>query len=156
MKLAVRTVGDSRTLVLICATRPSRRPEPPTDLHDALKDEAYLLTGQASVGEHLRTAAELAKWHGARLVTTTSEHGSPVPVLQRVAARVGAGAVFIGSDGPRPGWTPRRLGARLDRGVELIVTDGAVHHRRRTAIREVSEPRVSWPASWPAPGLATH
>ena len=90
VKVAVRLLGDSGDLILICATR-RRRKEASTTLHDALKDESYLLSGQAGVDETLRTAAELARWHGARTVSTMSEVGDPTTVLHRAAGRVEAG-----------------------------------------------------------------
>lgn len=154
VKVAVRLLGDSGDLILICATR-GRRKEKSTGLHDALKDESYLLSGQAGIDECLRTAAELARWHGARTVSTMSEIGDPTAVLHRAAQRVGAGAVVVGTGSARPGWTARRLAARLDADVTLVVTDGSVHLRRRSVATEPvrgSEWIVRWPT--PAPGPA--
>lgn len=149
VKVAVRLLGDSGDLILICATR-RRRKEASTTLHDALKDESYLLSGQAGVDETLRTAAELARWHGARTVSTMSEVGDPTSVLHRAARRVEAGAVVIGTGGTRPGWIARRLAGRLDADVTLIVTDGSVHLRRRAArVDDVRD--TTWTFPWPAP-----
>lgn len=152
--VAVRLLGDSGDLILICATR-GRRREVSTGLHDALKDESYLLSGQAAIDECLRTAAELARWHGARTVSTTSEVGDPTAVLLRAAQRAGAGAVVIGTGSARPGWTARRLATRLDQDVTLIVTDGSSHLRRRSVVTgrsRGSEWILRWPT--PAPGPA--
>ena len=123
VKVAFRLLGDSGDLILICATR-RRRKEASTTLHDALKDESYLLSGQAGVDETLRTAAELARWHGARTVSTMSEVGDPTSVLHRAARRVEAGAVVIGTGGTRPGWIARRLAGRLDADVTCAVGQG--------------------------------
>ncbi|AFR50146.1 hypothetical protein KTR9_3511 [Gordonia sp. KTR9] len=149
VKVAARLLGESGDLILICATR-GRRKEASTALHDALKDESYLLSGQARVDECLRTAAELARWHGARTVSTRSEVGDPTAVLHRAAQRVGAGAVVLGGGGARPGWTARRLAGRLDGDRTLIVTDGSVHLRRRSGLTEHSR-GIGWNLRWPTP-----
>ncbi|WP_439029615.1 universal stress protein [Gordonia terrae] len=149
VKVAAAMLGDSHDLILLCATR-RRRTEADTELHDALKHESYLLTGRAGIDERLRTAAELAKWHGARQVSTMSEDGDPVAVLHRVAQRTGAGAVVVGTGRGRPGWTARRLARRLDDEVALIVTDGSVHHRRQ-AVPADELRDTTWHFPWPVP-----
>ncbi|SDU48352.1 universal stress protein [Gordonia westfalica] len=144
VKAAVRATGGTSDVILVCATRRSRRDEAPTGLHDALKDESYLLTGQATVAEQLRTARELAFWLGARSVATYSDFGDPVTVLHHAADRFGAGTVVLGAAGGRPGWTARALRRRLDPGIDLVVTDGAVHHRRRFEARQPSTWGIGW------------
>ncbi|MEO9330272.1 universal stress protein [Gordonia aurantiaca] len=157
LKAVVRAGGGE--LVLVCAAA-RRRTEAPTGLHDALKDDAYLLTGSAAVDEHLRTARELALWLGARSVVTRSEFGDPVTVLHDAAGDLGAGVV-VGTSSGRPGRTARRLSRRLGRGVELVVTDGDRAHRRRFgAVRRDTRPvvpGVRWADAFALPqkGLAS-
>ena len=157
VKSAVRATGGTSDVVLVCATRRSRRDEAPTGRHDALKDESYLLTGQATVAEQLRTARELAIWLGANSVTTYTDFGDPVTVLQQAAGRFGAGAVVLGTAGGRPGWTARALGRRLGPAVDLVVTDGVVHHHRRFGTRAESLRTIGWTPGWAVPqrGLAS-
>ncbi|WP_238422882.1 universal stress protein [Gordonia sp. 'Campus'] len=153
--VAAKGLVDADDLILVCATR-RRRGRPDTRPHDVLKDESYLLTGPAIVDEHLRTARELATWHGARTVSVMSAVGDPTAVLGRVANDVGAGALVLGTDAGRPGWTARSLARRLDPAVELIVTDGSARYRRRAVTADTPR-RPSWAFAWPAPvqGLAT-
>ncbi|GAA11327.1 Usp family protein [Gordonia sp. CNJ-863] len=157
IKTAVRATGGTSDVILVCATRRSRRDEAPTGLHDALKDESYLLSGQATVAEQLRTARELAIWLGARSVVTATDLGDPVAVMQRAVERFGAGAVVLGTSGRRPGWTARSLARHLDAEVDLVVTDGTRHHRRRFTTREASLRTLRWTPGWTVPqrGLAS-
>ncbi|MFL1599533.1 universal stress protein [Gordonia amicalis] len=157
IKTAVRATGGTSDVILVCATRRSRRDEAPTGLHDALKGESYLLTGQATVAEQLRTARELAIWLGARSVEIVTDFGDPVTVLQHAADRLGAGAVVLGTSGRRPGWTAKSLARRLDSEVDLVVTDGRLHQHRRFATREASLRTIRWTPGWTAPqrGLAS-
>ncbi|WP_461418254.1 universal stress protein [Gordonia sp. GN26] len=158
LKAAVKATGGTSDVILVCATRRSRHEQAPTALHDALKDESYLLTGQATIAEQLRTARELATWLGARSVVTHTGFGDPVTVLEHAADRFGARTVVLGTAGGRPGWMARALARRLDDGVGLVVTDGVTHHRRRAATRAAAERTVRRASGWVVPqrGVAVH
>ncbi len=156
LKAAVKATGGTPDIILVCAARRSRRAQAPTALHDALKDESYLLTGQAVVTEELRTARELAIWLGARSVITHTDFGDPVTVMQHAADRFHVGTVVLGTAGGRPGWAARALARRLDSEVDLVVTDGVTHHRRRSATRSASLRTARRAPGWVVPqrGLA--
>lgn len=158
LEAAVKATGGTADLILVCATRRSRREQAPTALHDALKDESYLLTGQAAVAEQMRTARELAIWLGARSVVTHTGYGDPVTVVEHAADRFDVGTVVLGTASGRPGSTARALARRLGDGVDLVVTNGVTHHRRQTTTRAASLRTVRRVPGWVVPqrGLAVH
>lgn len=126
---AARHVVDvTDGVVLVCAIRASAQQlQRPTQLHDALKSEAYLLTDTATLDEVLRRSTEVALGAGLRPLAALHDHGDPVRVLLRTAARYQSATIVVGMNELRPSRLVRRLARRLPDDIALIATNGATH-----------------------------
>ncbi|ANY09003.1 universal stress protein [Pseudonocardia sp. HH130630-07] len=122
---AAGVAADSdATLVIVSAYTPASR-EDTAAAEDALKDEAYLVTGWTPAEEALREAADRAAAAGARTVSTHAEDGAPVDVLRKAVRDHHADLLVIGNRGLNT-FSGRLLGsvpadATRRAGVDVLV-----------------------------------
>lgn len=122
---AAGVAADSgATLVIVSAYTPASR-EDTAAAEDALKDEAYLVTGWTPAEEALREAADRAAKAGAANVSTHAEDGAPVDVLRKSVRDHHADLLVIGNRGLNT-FSGRLLGsvpadATRRAGVDVLV-----------------------------------
>ncbi|TCK24363.1 universal stress protein [Pseudonocardia endophytica] len=85
-------------LVIVSAYTPASR-EDTSAAEDALKDEAYLVTGWTPAEEALREASDRAQRVGAPKVSTHAEDGAPVDVLRKAVKDHNADLLVVGNKG---------------------------------------------------------
>lgn len=85
-------------LVIVSAYTPASR-EDTASAEDALKDEAYLVTGWTPAEEALREASDRAQKAGAGKVSTHAEDGAPVDVLRKAVKDHNADLLVVGNKG---------------------------------------------------------
>lgn len=85
-------------LVIVSAYTPASR-EDTAAAEDALKDEAYLVTGWTPAEEALREASDRAQKAGASKVSTHAEDGAPVDVLRKAVKDHAADLLVVGNKG---------------------------------------------------------
>lgn len=85
-------------LVVVSAYTPASR-ENTAAAEDALKDEAYLVTGWTPAEEALREASDRAQKAGALKVSTHAEDGAPVDVLRKAVKDHAADLLVVGNKG---------------------------------------------------------
>ncbi len=85
-------------LVIVSAYTPASR-EDTAAAEDALKDEAYLVTGWTPAEEALREASDRAQKAGAVTVSTHAEDGAPVDVLRKAVKDHAADLLVVGNKG---------------------------------------------------------
>ncbi|MCD5420053.1 universal stress protein [Rhodococcus pyridinivorans] len=96
---AAALAGDAGAqLVIACAYYPAN-PKDTAQAADALRDEAYQVTGSAPTYEILRTAREKATVAGARKITERPIVGAPVESLLTLVEEVEADLIVIGNRG---------------------------------------------------------
>ena len=96
---AAALAGDAGAqLVIACAYYPAD-PKDTAQAADALRDEAYQVTGSAPTYEILRTAREKATVAGARKITERPIVGAPVESLLTLVEEVEADLIVIGNRG---------------------------------------------------------
>ncbi len=83
-------------LVIVSAYTPASR-EDTSAAEDALKDEAFLVTGWTPAEEALREAADRAAAVGAKDVSTFAEDGAPVDVLRKAVKEHRADLLVVGT-----------------------------------------------------------
>ncbi|WP_224390043.1 universal stress protein [Pseudonocardia sp. ICBG1293] len=111
-------------LVIVSAYTPASR-EDTSAAEDALKDEAFLVTGWTPAEEALREAADRAAVAGAKDVSTFAEDGAPVDVLRKAVKEHRADLLVIGNRGLNT-FSGRLLGsvpadATRRAGVDVLV-----------------------------------
>lgn len=122
---AAGVAADSgATLVIVSAYTPASR-EDTAAAEDALKDEAYLVTGWTPAEEALREAADRAAQAGARNVSTHAEDGAPVDILRKAVRDHHADLLVVGNRGLNT-FSGRLLGsvpadATRRAGVDVLV-----------------------------------
>ena len=96
---AARVAADSDAqLVIISAYTPTSR-EDTAAAQDALKEEAYLVTGWTPAEEALQAASDRATKAGARKVSTHAEDGAPMDVLRKAVKDHAADLLVVGNRG---------------------------------------------------------
>jgi nucleotide-binding universal stress UspA family protein len=85
-------------LVIVSAYTPASR-EDTSAAEDALKDEAYLVTGWTPAEDALREASDRARKVGASKVSTHAEDGAPVDVLRKAVKDHAADLLVVGNKG---------------------------------------------------------
>ena len=97
---------------------------------DALKDEAYKVTGNAPIYALLRDARDRAKVAGAKNIEERSVVGAPVDALVDLAVEVGADLLVVGNVGLNSiagrllGSVPANVARRSKCDVLIVHTTG--------------------------------
>ena len=96
---AAGVAADSGAQLVIVSAYTPASSEDTASAEDALKDEAYLVTGWTPAEEALREASDRAQKAGAGKVSTHAEDGAPVDVLRKAVKDHNADLLVVGNKG---------------------------------------------------------